>query len=190
MEAYSALIGIIFGFILSKVDNYFTNRRTTKTQAKLFRKILKLEIAKNHKLLRMYWYELNNKIEENHKSNILVLGLGIVKSPFPLFSTTVWKKGVLQSIEHLRGHELNRLWDYYESLEHITELYEKIVNIRKLSESSTKQKDPSVKSRLCKSSFDYFLDNADFIIEKFRDTIEFVLKNEEILNFNSDHVGD
>lgn len=190
MEAYSALIGIIFGFILSKADNYFTNKRATATQAKLFRKILKLEIAKNHKMLRMYWYELNTKIEDKHKANDLVLGLEIVKSPFPLFSTTVWKNGVLQSIGHLRGQELNLLWDYYEILEHISELYEKIVNIRKMSESATIQKDSSVKSRLCRSSFDYFLSNAGFIIEKFRDNIELVLNNQEILNFNNDHVGD
>lgn len=190
MEAYSALIGINFGFILSKVDNYFTTKRTTATQAKLFRKILKLDIAKNHRMLRMYWYELNNKIEDKHKANTLVLGLEIVKSPFPLLSATVWRNGVLQSIGHLRGHELNCLWDYYESLEHISELYEKIINIRKLSESATIQKDPSVKSRICESSFDYFSKNAGFIIEKFRDTIDFVLKNEDILSFNNEHEAD
>ena len=119
IEAFFALAGILFGFILSEWSTSRRESRNEKKQAQASRAIISLEIDLNLELLQEFWLPATNRAEDEKKSQDeqkVALAHKFIQIPVPEWSREVFSSQLPLITSTLQSQEVVKVFQFYERL--------------------------------------------------------------------------
>jgi hypothetical protein len=174
--------GVVLGFALSQMADWIKNIRISKITKKSLRKLIYLEIEKNHRLLSIFWHDTISSIPDRDKKEELIpLGNFIVENAFPQLSRSAWENNLWKVSESFSHEEISRMWDFYEDLLQLKNIYEYLSYINEQSENANRNS--ALSNFVCGNSVAKILsvisfqDKAKNEISRFKLIIEGVIKN-------------
>ncbi|MDY0227446.1 MAG: hypothetical protein RBR38_11545 [Desulfomicrobium apsheronum] len=137
MEYFEPLIAILFGFILSQATEYIKNHYKEAEQKRNSRLLLTLEIKKNYQLFSVFWNDINRKLDKfkisDVEENKIIhrFGLSLIIHPQPQIKHEVWSNLIKELPKHFTMREINKYWDFYETLFELS-ILQKIIISKKI----------------------------------------------------------
>lgn len=175
-----SLGGVILGFSLSQTAEWYRSKRTKRNSRKSVRHLLFLEIRKNHRLLSIYWAEVEllaakrpKKDEDNCLSSYVY---SISETPFPLLSRSGWEAHLEKVTETFSVNEITHVWDFYEDLSQLSTLYEGITYLRDAAHTRGNAAVPHPFAKGIAAAME-FQGSSEGAVRQFKMIIEGVLKH-------------
>ena len=128
---WATLSGVVLGFALSQLADFFLARRRDEEIKQSVRHLLNLEKDRNTLILERYWRAVSRQ-EENWFSpdgefRWVALAVASADVMLPAFSFECWSSNLNQLPKVYSTGELNAQWDSYEGFRLITTLWEQLV---------------------------------------------------------------
>ncbi len=141
--AWSPIVGVVVGFLLSQAANVVTWFFSSKKEKKLVRLLVALEIEQNLALLCDYWHNVclppDNDEEEGPSKEIEVeadrLFRRVVQIPLPVLSDIVFKSQIGALPKYLDEKTIRSTWRVYEEIFQVKTLNAFLINFSAMSAS-------------------------------------------------------
>ncbi len=130
----SSLGGVILGFSLSQAAEWYRSNRIKKNLCNSVRHLILLEVRKNHRLLSIYWREVESlaarRLTNDAEVSLASYAYSISETPFPLLSRSGWDAHLSKVTETFSVEEISHIWDFYEDLSQLSTLHRGITHLR------------------------------------------------------------
>ena len=127
---FGTLIGALFGFILSEWGTSRRENRNEKKQAQASRAIISLEIDLNLELLREFWLQPINQIQDKQKSldeQKVALANNFIETPIPEWSREVFNSQLHLITNALHQQEVVKVFQFYDRLRRLEAIRNELI---------------------------------------------------------------
>jgi citrate lyase beta subunit len=130
---WTTILGVILGFVLSKVGDYWRDSIQQKTIERKARSLIKLELNENKAALSEYWYRVKDRQDSWYSDDGEFLWGQMAQEaaavPLPKFSKDCWLANLSNLPETHTEGEMVKLWREYKLANNITTLWQDLVKL-------------------------------------------------------------
>jgi hypothetical protein len=175
-----SILGVVLGFVLSQLAEWFKSIQRYKKQRKSIRRIFFLEIKKNYRLLYLFWNQIKEsaQIDDEIPADPAEYPIAhyISITPFPHLSTTIWETHLSQITSAYDSEEITKLWGFYEDISQLDNLSKSIKYLRESAYARESAESGSIFPTGKIAASMHFNTDSKNSVEQFVTIIEGILK--------------